>query len=494
MKTIWIMLVGLALVCPAVAQEPPASENANADEDLVNALMADALARADQDEPLPEVRDEDEPEDEETARLDDPDDDDDAAEAEHFLAPPISLSGVNLSGAEVEIQTVGSDTIIVTSTEEEMLMLDALITMLDREGPQKDIEIVTLEKAGAKRVAEQIEKIYAKVKDRPEDQVSAVAVAPSVVVVAAPTRFMDEVVHIIRTIDIHSALPDTDNLTFQIKHRRASEAAEQLKNVLDTLRKRQGEEAGPEFEIIPIDANNTILIAAPESERRKIQNLLDAIDVEPAEGWGDVMLAVFPLYNSKPKDLSATIDELISAQKAAGQAKPGEEPIRRLRMVIRRPDGEPVELPPLDLEKPLRILPDDGTGSLIVATVESNIEPMGGNIDVLDGVPGSEEVGIKVFRLRYADAESVSEMLDELFKGGKDLPKPAPGSDKSEAVPEGPVGEALVYNIAVTTDLRTNVLMIAGKSAQLALVTSLIDQLDLPSAATKFPLRLISMK
>ncbi|MCP4590345.1 MAG: hypothetical protein GY842_06360, partial [bacterium] len=186
--------------------------------------------------------------------------------------------------------------------------------------------------------------------------------------------------------------------------------------------------------------------------------------------------------------------ELISAQKAAGQAKPGEEPIRRLRMVIRRPDGEPVELPPLDLEKPLRIIPDDGTGSLIVATVESNIEPMGGIIDVLDGVPGAEEVGIKVFRLRYADAESVSEMLDELFKGGKDLPKPAPGSDKSEAVPEGPVGEALVYNIAVTTDLRTNVLMIAGKSAQLALVTSLIDQLDLPSAATKFPLRLISMK
>ena len=496
MNAIYISLVVWSLVIPTVVQEESSNESALTDQEMIDALIEDALARNEASEaPAGEQRDDEPTEEGDTARTEESDDEEeDAASTERADRPTVSISGVNLSGADVDIQTVGSDTIIITGNETDVAMLEALVDLLDREAPRKELRVVTLEKAGAKRVAEKIEAIYAKLKDRPEDQVSAVAVAPTVVVIAAPTHLVDEVISIVHTIDLHSALPDTATMTFEIKHRKASEAAEQLKNVLDTLRKNQGEEAGPELEIIPIDANNTILIAAPESERVKIQRLLDAIDVEPAEGWGDIMLVVFPLYNSKPQELADTINDLIAQQAAAGgKAQPGEEPIRRLRMVIRRPDGEPVELPPLDLEKPLRIIPDEGTGSLIVATVESNIEPLGGIVDVLDDVPGSEEVGVKVFHLRYADAESVSEMLDELFKSGKDLPKPAPGSESSEAVPEGLVGEALVYNIAATTDLRTNTLMIAGKAAQIALVTSLIDQLDVPSAATKFPLRLVTL-
>jgi len=498
MNAIWLLLTAWSLLVPAVVREEPADGGASSDQEVLNALMDGALVRADEPAQAIEADVADEPDDQENAapteHADDSEDADSDAAAKRPDRAPKSISGVNLSGADVDVQTVGSDTIIITGNEHDVAMLEAIIQLLDEEGPQKKLQVVTLEKAGAKRVAEKIEAIYSKFKEREEDRVSAVAVAPTVVILAAPVHLMDEAVNIVHTIDIHSALPDTAAITFQIKHRRASEAAEQLKNVLDTLRKNQGEDAGPELEIIPIDANNTILIAAPESERAKIQRLLDSIDVEPAEGWGDILLAVFPLYNTKPDELADTINELIEVQAQAGQAKPGEEPIRRLRMVVRTPDGEPYEVAPLDLEKPLRILPDEGTGSLIVATVESNIEPMDEIINILDGVPGSEEVGIKVFHLRYADAETLSEMLDDMFQGGKDLPKPAPGSESSHAVPEGAVGEALVYNIAVTTDLRTNTLMIAGKAAQIALVTTLVGQLDVPSAATRFPLRLITLE
>ncbi|MCK4658159.1 MAG: hypothetical protein KAV82_01430, partial [Phycisphaerae bacterium] len=496
MKAIYTFLMAWLLVVPAIAQEETSDQGTVSDQEAINVLMDQALVFNDEPDPLIAESSDDEPTDEGEAapgeRAEESDDEKKTAPEERADKSPLSISGVNLSGADVEIQTVGSDTIIITGTESDVDMLTALVELLEEEGTKKDMQVVTLEKAGAKKVSEKVEAIYAKQKPRPEDEVSVVAVAPTVVVVSAPTHLMEEVVNLIHIIDRHSALPATDNLKFYIKHRKASEAAEQLKNLLDTLRKKQGEDAGPEFEIVAIDADNSILITAPESERSKIQNLLDSIDVEPVEGWGDVMLAVFPVYNSKPDKLADTINELISAQDGKGKGK--EETIRRLRMVIRRPgEEEPRELPPLDLEKPLRIIPDEGTGSLIVATVESNIEPMGEIIDVLDGVPGAEEIGLKVYHLRYTDAETVSSMLDDLFKTGKDLPTPAGGS-KSEAVPEGPVGEALVYNITIATDLRTNTLLVAGKAAQIALVSTLVNKLDVPSAATRFPLRLIRLE
>ena len=112
---------------------------------------------------------------------------------------------------------------------------------------------------------------------------------------------------------------------------------------------------------------------------------------------------------------------------------------------------------------------------------------------MLDQVPIAVEMGVQVYPLQYADAESVGKLLEDMFKQGKDLPKPSPGSESTEAVPESAVGQAMVYNVGLVADVRTNTLIASGRPAQLALIHTVINQLDQPGAATKFPLRLIEI-
>ena len=145
------------------------------------------------------------------------------------------------------------------------------------------------------------------------------------------------------------------------------------------------------------------------------------------------------------------------------------------------------------MQKPTRIIPDEGTNSLIVATVEKNVKPLQELIELLDGVPSAEDVEVKLFPLRFADAESVRDTLREMFDGGKVLPEDPDGSG-ANAVPEGPYGHGLVYNIGLYADTRTNTLVFTGRPEQALLVEKIVNELDRPAVALKFPLHLIRLE
>ena len=151
-------------------------------------------------------------------------------------------------------------------------------------------------------------------------------------------------------------------------------------------------------------------------------------------------------------------------------------------------------MPPINLERQIKLIADDESRAIICATAKENIEPMRQLIQLLDGVPMAVEQNLRIVPLVYADAENAKKLLEDMFKSGKDLTKPAAGVSKGEGVPTNVIGESLVYNVGVTADARTNTLIITGRKEQLVLVDGVIKSLDIPASDIKHPLRLIALQ
>jgi len=413
-------------------------------------------------------------------------------------AEPMSIAGfenITLSGADLDYEVVG-DQIILKGTPEDIAILQAIVAVLEESRETKEIRLVTVERRDANEVARTIEpalrEVFFEPNQRTEDEISITALSSTVLLVAALPNQIDIAIEVIQKADAaEETIGKFEQLIFQVNHRKAVDVAEELTEIIGKLRQKQGDAGAEEkFQIIPNVANNTITVLAPESEREKIQKLIDAIDVEPVPGWGEAKLTFYPLLHSKAKELSDTITELLKTSKDREAA---EEMIYRLLVSKAMPSGEVVELPPIDLQKPTKVFPDDGTNSLIVRTVEENIEPMGELIRLLDGVAIAEGLDIRLFPLRFADAETVRDLMRDMFDNSTDLPKDPDGSGEG-AVPEGDLGKALVYKVNVQADARTNTLMVAGRTEQLDLATRLVGDLDRPATALKFPLRIIPME
>jgi len=404
----------------------------------------------------------------------------------------------SLVGADIDVQVVGGQ-VILNGPKEAVEKLELLLKLIGETTERKEFELVQVYKRDANEIAKSVEPQFKKVfrdpNRPPEDDLSVSALSPNLILVTALPDQIDVIIDTIHRIDeLEEPIGKIQQLVFQLKNRRAGEVAEQLKKILQQIGQKRGATgAKSEVQVIPNNANNSLMVIAPESEREMLQKLINELDVAPAKGWSEVKLTVFPLIHSKASELAEVINKLIAAQAGAKDKAATEEVIQRLMISRALPSGEMVELPPIDLQKPSKILPDPGTNSLIVATVEENVGPLGELIRLLDGVPLGTDVSVKLFPLRYADVESVSDTLKNMFESGKKLGEDPDGSGK-ESVPAVPVGKALVYNVGLAKDTRTNTMIVSGRPEQLELVEKIVSELDKPVSSLKFPLRLIPLE
>jgi type II secretion system protein D len=411
------------------------------------------------------------------------------------LLSQLPAGAMNLSGAELEVQVVG-DMVIIRGSEQDVQMLELLINLMDQSYERKELRIVQVKEKDANEIAPTVEQAYRIATETPgqreEDKASITALSSSILLVSALPSDIDQIVDIILQVDEIKDELEFEQLVFPLKHRRASEVAEQLTEIVTKIREKQGARgAEQEIQIIPNDANNSLLIIAPEKQREKLQQLIAELDVEPAPGWSERKLTLYPLLHSEADQLADVINELLETSRARDAAE--EAIIRRLRISRAMPDGEVVELPPIDLEKGITIIPDGETNSLIVATAEENIEPMGELIRLLDDVPMAEDFNVRIFPLRYANAEKMRDVLSGMFDEGQTLTEEPDGSDTG-GVPEGEEGKALVYKIGIEADVRTNTLVVSGRPEQMRLIVSVIEELDQPASDVKFPIRLLTLQ
>jgi general secretion pathway protein D len=109
-----------------------------------------------------------------------------------------------------------------------------------------------------------------------------------------------------------------------------------------------------------------------------------------------------------------------------------------------------------------------GTNALVITDYSDNLQRLGRIIAALDV---SNATGVEVLRLRHAIAGDLAPMVQRLIESGAAAAPAAQGqSDNS-------------FKTTVMPEVRTNSLIVrAANPARLALVRSLVDQLDQPSA------------
>lgn len=396
------------------------------------------------------------------------------------------------------IEVVG-DKLIVSGTQQDLALIRTLVEAMEQSGPQTEIKLFSLKNAQATAVAQMLQRLWTEMQQgQPQTPENRVSILPdqmsNTIVVGGTQANIDKIGGLIDQIEGAPSVAPKEWTTIELKHMRASEAADIVRQTLEKLQKQKGA-TGPSPIDVQVDTrHNSLLIIAPQKDIEQIQKLIVIID-QPVSGpfGGAAKLAVFPLLKADADKLAKTLEEMIKVESTQKEA--AKEQIRRLQLLKMKPGTtQPAEtLASLDLEKPIKIIADKGMNAVIIGTIEENIGPLGEIVALLDTVPTSEEMIVRIFPLKNADAQNMMEVLNTVFKQGKDLPA-VPGEEAIKRVPPGPAGAAMVYNVNIASDPRTNMLVVAGRVEQIAFAQKVIEEMDIEGIGVKFPVHVVQVQ
>jgi len=241
---------------------------------------------------------------------------------------------------------------------------------------------------------------------------------------------------------------------------------------------------GP-VKVFPVPGRNSLAIAALPEDRALIADLVAGIDTEPT--WAQSEGELVRLSKAAAPAVAASLQKMIDAAATPGAnslAKALQEQVRRLR--IRRSGMLTADLM-LDLTKPLKLVADEKTNSIMVTGAKENVEAARELIAMLDDVPMTGSVTMRILPMRNIDAQEFATVVRELFTQGKALGK-IPGTTLTGA-PQGDVGTALADDFALTVVERTNTVIVAGRDEAVALVEAMQQRLDTTDASAASAVR-----
>ncbi|MEM7621896.1 MAG: secretin N-terminal domain-containing protein, partial [Planctomycetota bacterium] len=226
--------------------------------------------------------------------------------------------------------------------------------------------------------------------------------------------------------------------------------------------------------VVPMESRNAVAITANASDAEIVAGLIRALDAEPGAARQEA--AVIPLRLADASRLVPLLDAMLRADPSDGKSAPAEaiaEQVRRLGLTLGGIEGGVVEL---DLAQPIRLVADDQTNSIIVASTPANVAAVRVVVELFDRLPLGDAVVVRMFPLEHARASRVKSMIDDLFSEGEALRR-LPGTDR-QGLPTTATGQALAGEVSVTVDERTNTLVVAGREEAVALVEVLVADLD----------------
>ncbi|MBN1344497.1 MAG: hypothetical protein JXQ73_17540 [Phycisphaerae bacterium] len=392
----------------------------------------------------------------------------------------------------VEVIPTGPGTIAIQGDEEAVAALEEIIRILDATEVPLKLEIHQLKNARATQLAPTLSQLLRQAlsvpgrRAKPSDEIVILpdARSNSLLIGAVPER-MGEIKTIIEQLDSQPLIGPVAFKTFVLKHMRASEASELLQQMIQRLQAQRGV-PGEAITIVPDDRTNTLIVTAPEADFKHVGEMIDMIDIEPA--FATAKMIHIPLMNADADALETVLNELVNQRMGGRRGQAVAEQIRRLQ--LRTKSGK--DLPELDLEKPIKVTADTGTNSLLIGSTEQNLKAMEEIVKLFDAVPVSKAVVVRIFPLKDADAQDLAKMIQTIFTEGKALSAGPGGRQRGRAVavPDSISGEAMMYNIGLAADTRTNTLIASGRDEQVAFVQEMVDHLDKPGLASRWPIKL----
>jgi general secretion pathway protein D len=208
-------------------------------------------------------------------------------------------------------------------------------------------------------------------------------------------------------------------------------------NLLGHFKSRDGD-------ITPYASTNTLIITDTGANIRRMLQILGEVDVA---GVGE-QIWVERVHFAVPSELQARINEILGGGNAGAQARPAGAGGGDLRLT--------------------RILADDRSNSLVIVATQRmylRVLELMRRLDV--SIEGEGQV--RVFRLQHADAEEISQTLNNITGGGR----PQGGNQAGR-------GQQAVFEgqIRITADKPTNALVITSSPRDYVSVRRVIDELD----------------
>ncbi|MCL4196703.1 MAG: hypothetical protein KJZ69_04355 [Phycisphaerales bacterium] len=376
-----------------------------------------------------------------------------------------------------------SNTVIVRAEEEEFSQIEALARALEQTSRKEGmtVRVLSLAKASAPRVAEAIRETFAATA-RTMDEPLAIEVdsVANSLIVASSARLFEQIVGVVEELDRLG--PGGGQQIFVVPIENV--APEEMKRILESLdldKQREGAAGilGEPLKVTVLPGRRALAVVGNPGDRERILAIIGALDAAP-----DLAQAQVRLVELRQAEAGAVADILRELLRPAEQhaqtplATAIREQVRRLSLHRSGALEDDIEL---DLTQPIRVVPAPNVNAILISSTPANCEALEEIARLFDRLPVTEAVTVRLFPLSNIAASMMKSIAEDLFTQGRKLAT-QPGTN-IEGRPLTEVGGALIEDVAMTVDERTNTLIVAGREAAVALVEVLIGKLDSDIAA-----------
>ncbi len=407
------------------------------------------------------------------------------------------------AGRDRGLRIVGdaaSNALIVRASEEDFAQIAAIAEALQQQATEQGLQVhlLRLKSAPAPRIAAAIREAFAQRARQANLPLSIqIDTVSNGLVVASTGPIFEEIRTLVEQMD--ALAPDASKGIFIIDL--INVAPESAKKIIEEIGLDRPQPADSVSKVIsePLKVSvaagrSALVIVANPADRDTILSLLKSIDTDPP--GADAEVRVVRMKNAAATSIATTLNAMVAqaTAPAATGAKQGDlaralqEQVRRLRI---QPDGASAPIA-LDLQKPVKILADATSNSLVLASTADNVRALEEVARLFDSLPVTDAAVVRVIPLSNIQATQFARVVRELFTQGKQIGVLQGTQVKAQA--GGATGEALAQDIAITVDDRTNTVVVAGKEEAVAMVDVLRERLDSQVAVGWIEPRIVKLR
>ena len=389
------------------------------------------------------------------------------------------------SGGQVETTVLATQrAILVNASDEDWKAIEALVKTLEQAAvtSKRIVKAFVLKNANTTRTAAALNSAFRAQgrQAKPEDAVTISAIQQTqTIMVAATKEKMEEVAALIEVLDKIEVAGKLQFRLYPLENTTPTKILPAFKGLIQQLQRQAGGEA---IDISADERTRSLIVTARETLFDQIGEIITRLD-KPSK-FAKTEVLIIPLKKADAARLADVLNEMLRPS-GTTLVTPEARALQQQIKILKVRGGLKDKVPELDLTQPIKISADaatpqaQGSNSLLITSTPDNLKAMKLIVEMLDTVPVGEGVLVRIAHLKKADAETVRDILDDIFNTqGKNLAGKSGTSTVGKVVPESASGKALVSGLNVSADLRTNTLIMSGLAESLALAEVLIKDLD----------------
>jgi len=375
-----------------------------------------------------------------------------------YIGPSAALVRVE-DKPTVQIDT-RTNALIVSASDKTFAMLTTLLANLDAKTPieMRDVKLVTLKNADATALGTALQRMMDQRVQRLTALNPADAEALRVIIIPDTRSNSLMVGGSAEGFQLVKSLAEQlDNISpgltgqiqiYPMKHATAPVVATTLSTFFtQRYAAARTPDVSRERPVIMSDVRcNSLLVAANADDTKIITGLLEKLDVELPDP--SVLLVVMPLKNNDSGIIAPKLQQIFQARLTA-MTLPGQTPVPQDRVDVTN---------------------DILSNALIISASKENLALIKGLLEKIDVEPPDVTGVVRMYPLQNSDAQRVQTLLQGLIQQG--LYKPGMVAAQGNAL------LAAREKVSITTDVRTNVLIVSASKENFAVIEEIIKKID----------------